>query len=129
MQQPMHRILIVENDEDTLFLIANALKNAGYNVESSTAGAGIVEFKHSVPDLFILDQGLPTIDGIAISKFLRLQKATRNIPIVMISGLEMTDRAKQAGIDYFVRKPFQITELLSAVRQCLARPSVMAADN
>jgi DNA-binding response OmpR family regulator len=115
------RIVVVENDQDTLFLIETGLKKNGYIVESFNAGSEIVEFKHEIPQLFILDHGLPTIDGIAISKFLRVQESTRHIPIIMISGLDVQQRAKLAGIDHFIRKPFQINELLSAIEDCLHR--------
>lgn len=115
MEQPKQRVLIVENDEDTLFLLKRALTNASYIVEACTAGSGIVEFKHPVPDLFILDQGLPTIDGIALTKFLRLQESTKRIPIIMISGQLIEKKAKLAGIDQFIQKPFDISYLLMVV--------------
>jgi CheY-like chemotaxis protein len=111
------RILIVENDEDTLFLIANALKKEGYLVETCVAGSGIIESKHILPDLFILDKELPTVDGIAVSKFLRLHKPTKAIPIIMISGHQLKNTAKQAGIDAFILKPFELSYLIQIVRK------------
>lgn len=121
MNQTKKRILIVENDEDTLFLMQRLLGDAGYEVEASAAGGGLVEFKHEVPDLYILDQGLPTVDGIALSKFLRLQDSSKDIPIIMISGYPVEGRAKLAGIDEFVKKPFTKEEVLDAVRRQLAK--------
>jgi DNA-binding response OmpR family regulator len=106
------RILIIDNDVDTLFLLGNALTKVGYIVETCTTASGIVEFKHTLPDLFIIDQGLPTIDGIAVSKFVRLHESTKNIPIIMISGQQIKNRAKKAGIDEFIKKPFQLDHLL-----------------
>jgi len=119
MYKAKPRILIVENDEDTLFLIEAAFTREGYTVETCTAGAGIVEFKHPVPDLYILDQGLPTIDGIALSKFLRLQERTKDVPIIMVSGQQLKNKAMQVGIDEFIKKPFSIAHLLDVVRKCL----------
>lgn len=119
MHEAKHRILVVENDEDTLFLIEDAFTRAGYVVETCTAGSGIVEFRHPIPDVFILDQGLPAIDGIALSKFLRLQEGTKDIPIIMISGQQLKNKAMQAGVDEFIKKPFSIAHLLDVVRKCI----------
>ena len=74
MNADKRRILIVENDPDLLFILDTVFNNAGYVVESCSAGFGIVEFKHRWPDLFLLDNDLPTINGCAISKFLRVHR-------------------------------------------------------
>ncbi|HYE22389.1 MAG TPA: response regulator [Verrucomicrobiae bacterium] len=74
MQASDKRILIIENDSDMLFMLDRALNDAGYTVEACKVGSGIVEHKHTWPDLFILDKELPTIDGIAVCKFLRYMK-------------------------------------------------------
>jgi CheY-like chemotaxis protein len=117
MQEAKQRILVVENDQDTLFLLERALSEAGYVVETCNAGSGLVEFRHTVPDLFILDRELPTIDGIAVTKFLRLQEDTKTTPIFMISGYEVKNKAKRAGIDEFISKPFQLNYLLQLVEK------------
>jgi CheY-like chemotaxis protein len=117
MQDPKQRILVVENDQDTRFLLERALSEAGYVVETCNAGSGLVEFRHAVPDLFILDRELPTIDGIAVTKFLRLQEDTRSVPIFMISGRQIKNKAKRAGIDEFISKPFQLNYLLQLVEK------------
>ena len=117
MEEVKPRILIVENDEDTLFLLERALSNAGYIVETCTAGWGIVDFQHDIPDLFILDKELPAIDGIAVTKFLRLQPATKTTPIIMISGHQIKNKARKAGSDEFLEKPFQLHSLLRLVEK------------
>ena len=76
-----------------------------------------MEFKHKWPDLFILDKELPTLDGLAISKFLRLQESTKTIPIIMISAHHVGNRAKRIGIDEFIKKPFQLNHLLEVIRR------------
>lgn len=115
MKAAKKRILIVENDSDMLFILGKVFNKAGYTVEMSTVGSGIVELKHTWPDLFILDNDLPTIDGIAISKFLRIHNATKKIPIIMISSYEIERKAKIAGVDQFVCKPFNLDHLLDVV--------------
>ena len=111
------RILLIENDEDTLFLIGNALTRSGYLVETCLAASGILEAKHALPDLFILDKELPIIDGIAVSKFLRLHVSTSGIPIIMISGDQIRKKAKRAGIDAFIMKPFRLSYLVKTVNK------------
>jgi len=113
------RILVVEDDEDTSFLLKKALSEAGYVVESCMTGSGIVEFRHAWPDLFILDKHLPTIDGLALAKFLRLHDATRDIPIIMISAYPIKAKAIQVGIDEFVAKPFCMDVFLKIVDRCI----------
>jgi CheY-like chemotaxis protein len=101
-----------------LFLLEKTLTGAGYLVESCKAGTGIVNSRHIWPDLFILDKNLPTIDGIAVSKFLRLQEHTKHIPIVMISAYPLKEKASEAGVDFFIQKPFNLDSLLTVVEQC-----------
>lgn len=117
MQEAKQRILVVENDQDTLFLLERALSEAGYAVETCEAGSGLVDFQHRIPDLFILDKELPTIDGIAVTKFLRLQEKTKAVPIFMISGHQVKNKAKRAGINEFISKPFQLHYLLQLVEK------------
>lgn len=111
------RILIIENDPDLLFILDNVFNNAGYVVESCSAGLGIVELKHIWPDLFILDNDLPTINGLAISKFLRVQSRTKSIPIVMFSKYNIERKAQLAGVDQFICKPFELRYLLEVVQK------------
>lgn len=113
--QQKKRILIIENDLDMLFLLEKALISEGYIVECCKGGATVVDYKHTWPDLFILDKDLPAIDGIALSKFLRLHKATKEIPIIMISAYRIKAKAKKAGIDKFIHKPFELSYLLNIV--------------
>jgi DNA-binding response OmpR family regulator len=110
------KILIVEDDEDTLFLLKTALTRSGYNVETCTGGSGLVEFKHSLPDLFIIDKGLPTIDGLAITKFLKLQEQCKEIPIIMISAHGIRKKAESVGMNTFIKKPFKLQSLLKVVQ-------------
>lgn len=121
MYRSAPRILIVEDDEDMLLLLHTVLTQAGYIVETAKAGSGIVDFSHTLPDLFILDNGLPTIDGIAVSKFLRIQEETKHIPIVMISGFPLEEKAKRAGVDAFIQKPFKVESLLKIVNRHISK--------
>src|SRR5687768_10818851 len=101
------KILIAEDDQDILFILDMILKDAGYKVESLPDGRGIFERKKDWPDLFILDKDMPVIDGLAICRYLKLNPATKDIPIIMISAFHfLKGRAKKAGVNDFIEKPF-----------------------
>ena len=110
------KILLAENDADIRLILKMVLNDAGYEVETLSAGHAIVEKRDHWPDLFILDKALPTIDGLALCKFLKLKQETRNIPIIMISSYhKLRSKAEEVGADGFLEKPFDIKILLDQV--------------
>lgn len=112
------KIIVAEDDKDILFILDMILNDAGYQVEPLTDGASIVSGRKDWPDLFILDKDIPSIDGLAICKYLKLKKETKNIPVIMISCFHyLKNKAKEAGVDEFVEKPFELKHLLSIVDQ------------
>ena len=114
------KILIAENDPDILYILDVILKNAGYHVQVLNHGSPIVESQVDLPDLFILDKDLPVIDGLAISKYLKLKDETREIPIIMISAYhKLKQKAEDAGVNEFVEKPFDVQTLLSTIEKYL----------
>ena len=116
------KILLAEDDPDIRFILNLVLQDAGYSVEPLPNGSEIVERKHEWPDLFILDKALPTIDGLAICKYLKIHHDTKNIPIIMISSYhKLKSRAKEIGVDDFIEKPFDLKQLLTVVDKHLNR--------
>jgi DNA-binding response OmpR family regulator len=110
------KIVVAEDDQDILFILDMILNDAGYKVEPLPEGSSIVSGKRDWPDLFILDKNMPTIDGLAICKYLKLNEETKNIPIIMISAYhKLKKKAKEAGVDEFIEKPFELKDLLSTV--------------
>jgi CheY-like chemotaxis protein len=110
------KILIAEDDKDILFILDMILNDAGFNVEPLSEGSSIVGRKKDWPDLFILDKHMPAIDGIALCKYLKLQDATKDIPIIMISSYHKLKRkAREAGVDAFLEKPFDLKDLLRTI--------------
>jgi CheY-like chemotaxis protein len=116
------KILIADDDEDVLLLLRKILHDNGYEVQCLRNANTIVDGMTEWPDLFILDKEMAVIDGIAICKYLKLHKVARNIPIVMISGVDCRQKAKAAGVDCFIEKPLDTTKLLEAINQCLFVP-------
>jgi len=112
------KILLAEDDPDIRFILNRFLNDAGYEVVPLPSGDTIVQGKHEWPDLFILDKSLPVIDGLSICKFLKVKKETRDIPIIMISSYhKLKSKARDAGVDDFIEKPFDLQQLLSVVRK------------
>lgn len=112
------KILVAEDDKDILFILDLILKKAGYQVESLPDGKSIVSGKKDWPDLFILDKDIPSIDGLAICKYLKLHKETKDIPIIMISCFHyLKNRATELGVDEFIEKPFEVKQLLQSVEK------------
>lgn len=112
------KILLAEDDPDIRFILNTVLEDAGYQVETLAAGTAIVEGRLEWPDLFILDKSLPTIDGLALCKYLKIKKETRDIPIIMISSYhKLRSKAREVGVDDFLEKPFDLKVLLEQVEK------------
>ena len=110
------KILLADDDADTVLLLNKILVGKGYEVQCLTNAAAIVNGEVAQwPDIFILDKDMKMIDGIAICKFLRLHKTARSIPIVMISGHDCRHRAIAAGVDCYLDKPIDLHELLDVI--------------
>lgn len=112
----MAKIILAESDHDSRFMLSRILLAAGHHVQSFAEGTEIVNGNVTLPDVFILDQQISTIDGLALSKFLKIKTETRKIPIIMLSAYpEMRKKAKQIGVSAFLPKPFAARELLNVI--------------
>jgi two-component system KDP operon response regulator KdpE len=116
------RILLVDDEPSILATMAPLLRAEGYDVTTVTNGQGALDaVDRQMPQLVILDLGLPDIDGIEVCRRLR---EGRGMPILILSarGAE-TDKvtALDVGADDYVTKPFGAQELLARVRAALRR--------
>lgn len=120
-------ILVVEDDNAVRSLITTALTTFGYKFRYASNGAdAIAEAISLQPDLFILDLGLPDMDGADIIKKLR---TWTNNPIIVVSARsEVHDKitALDAGADDYLTKPFSVEELMARVRTAIRK---MSYDN
>lgn len=124
----LKKILAVDDEEGILGLIADVLLSNGYEVVTAKSGGGAIKkTKKHLPDLIIMDIVMPDLDGAETVKILQENPATRNIPILFISGILIREEGalktnfKVAGISYTaLAKPFNTQELLSAVCSLLA---------
>jgi DNA-binding response OmpR family regulator len=116
-------ILIVEDDATISRFVELELAHAGYDVRKVADGkAALVAVEESDPDLMVLDLMLPELDGIEVAKQVRADG--KDFPILMLTARAETHDVVSgfdAGADDYLRKPFEIPELLSRVRALLKR--------
>jgi DNA-binding response OmpR family regulator len=116
------RVLVVEDDEDIAQVLQRSLRLEGYEVRIAEDGETAIEAASSfVPDLVILDLGLPKLDGIEVAKHLR---ATDDVPILILTArdaLESRVEGLDSGADDYLVKPFERQELLARLRALLRR--------
>lgn len=116
-------ILIVEDDATIARFVELELTHAGFEVRKATDGKlGLEAVAEAEPDLLILDLMLPEIDGLEVARTLRAQGHA--FPILMLTARAETQdlvTGFDAGADDYLRKPFEIPELLSRVRALLKR--------
>ncbi len=119
------RILIVEDNADNLELMRFLLDHAGYEVLCTTDGLQALQTaRQEIPDLIILDLGLPELDGWALAAKLKEDLVTRHIPIVAVTAYTLsTDRrrAMAAGCDGFIGKPMDVKTFVNDIEAFLGK--------
>ena len=116
------RVLIVEDDDDIAQVLQRSLRLEGYETRIAADGeAALGAANDFVPDLVVLDLGLPKIDGMDVARRLR---AADDVPILMLTArdaLESRVEGLDAGADDYLVKPFERQELLARLRALLRR--------
>ena len=116
------RVLVVEDDEDIADVLRRSLRNEGYDVRTSADGIDALDVAAGfIPDLVVLDLGLPRLDGVEVCRRLR---ADSDVPILMLTArTETEDRVGglDSGADDYLVKPFERKELLARIRALLRR--------
>ena len=118
-------ILIVEDEESILELIAINLHQAGFNpIRSLSAEFAEKIIQKNLPDLIILDWMLPGMDGAEFAKRIRGSSTTRKIPIIMLTAKSEEDnklKGLNIGADDYMTKPFSPKELIARIKAILRR--------
>lgn len=116
-------ILIVDDEEDIIELIKYNLKNEGYSILTALSGEHAMKMaKQFSPDLIVLDLMLPGIDGLEVTKYLRNDEQTQDIPIVMLTAKgEEADivTGLELGANDYISKPFSPKVLVARIRAIL----------
>jgi len=119
------KILIVEDDEDIVFLLKMILEEEGYKVISASDGQmGYDSVLKEKPDLVLLDIMMPKVDGYTLNLHLKQHQETSEIPVIVITGRghlrELFEVNRQAPIADFLEKPFPTKLLLEKIGQILS---------
>src|SRR5579862_1638286 len=119
--------LVAEDDEELATALAEQLKGMGYRVRIALDGeAALTALRGNDPTMLVVDIGLPKRDGIAIAQVARRRGAT--FPIVAMTGWRdagIHERARAAGCDLVLRKPFTADELRQAIECACAVAALM----
>jgi len=118
-------LLIVDDEQDIIELIKYNLENEGYSILTAQTGEQAIQIaRHSQPDLMVLDLMLPGIDGLEVTKYLKQNEHTQNIPIVMLTAKgEESDivTGLELGANDYISKPFSPKVLVARIRAILRR--------
>ena len=122
-QQEAHRVLVVEDNADAAELLAEALRMSGCTVRVEADGeAGLTAALEFLPDLVLLDIGLPRVDGYAVARTLRSRlPGTRMVALSGYGGDDFRARSEAAGFEAHLVKPVELDELLRLVRMKASR--------
>jgi len=116
------RILLVEDEEDNMQILRDLL-TSDYEIDEAVDGAqALAAVAKRRPDLILMDIQLPVIDGYEATRRIKADSALRSIPIIAITSYALGEdemRARSAGCDDFVAKPYSPRQLLAKVRQYL----------
>lgn len=117
MQKPFKKILVVDDEQAILEVLREVLEGEGYNVVAVDNGEYLERLQvHDLPDLILLDVLLSGRDGRELVRYLKAQKETREIPVIMISAHPAArESSLAAGADMFIAKPFDVTKLLDTI--------------
>lgn len=111
------KILIADDEPDTLFFLSHILKKKGYEVITCKDGAEASNRIIEHPDLALLDINMPVKKGSEVCLEIRSNKATSDIPIILISGnADVMEECLRCNANNFIQKPITITSLLNMVQ-------------
>src|SRR5579884_2018381 len=119
----MADLLIVDDDEDVVWMLSEILASSGHSVRVGRNGVeGLRLLKERRPDLVLLDVEMPVLDGPGMAERMFVHNlGIENVPIVLVSGVvNVHELAARVGTPYFLNKPFRIESLTAVIDRVLA---------
>ncbi len=118
------KILVIEDQEDNRAILRDLLNSVGFEVIEAVNGEdGVAMAVSERPDLILMDIQLPIIDGYEATRRIKSDPALAGIPIIAVTSYALSgdeDKAKLAGCDAYISKPYSPRELLAKVQEFLA---------
>ena len=117
------RILVVDDIADNVEILKTRLESLGYEVVVAVDGEqALAKVKAELPDLVLLDIMMPKIDGLEVVRRIKADPNLKAIPIVAVTSYALSgdeDKAKAAGCDAYIAKPYSPRQMLAKVREIL----------
>jgi two-component system cell cycle response regulator DivK len=117
------QILVIEDTPDNRQIMRDLLTSVGYElIEAADGPAGVAAALAHIPDLILMDIQLPVFDGYEATRRIRATPETAAIPIIAVTSYALSGdeaKARAAGCDGYVAKPFSARQLLAKVREFL----------
>ena len=119
----MARILVIEDEELLRNLYAELLEMKGFKVDTSTDGQNAIEFlKEKKPDLMLLDDNMPNLDGVEILKLIKRDSKLKQIPVLLITGVVQVEKISACldlGAVGYIEKANSPVEVMSKIEMVL----------
>lgn len=116
-------ILVVEDNDLNLKLVRDLLEVHGYQTVGARDGLEGMELAHQLlPCMILMDLQLPKMDGLELTRRLKVDPRTRHIPIYALTAFAMKgdeQKAREAGCDGYITKPIETRELIKRVKEAL----------
>jgi two-component system cell cycle response regulator DivK len=117
------RILVVEDQPDNRQIIRDMLADTGYEIaEAENGEQALAAIANQRPDLILMDIQLPVMDGYTATRRIKGDAALKSIPIIAVTSYALSGeekKAREAGCDDYVPKPYSPRQLLAKIRQYL----------
>jgi two-component system cell cycle response regulator DivK len=121
------RILVVEDQEDNRQILRDLLANTGYEmIEAEDGEEALAIAAAERPDLILMDIQLPVLDGYEATRRLKADSVLRAIPVIAVTSYALAgdeQKARAAGCDEYIAKPYSPRQLLAKIREYLSSPA------
>jgi CheY-like chemotaxis protein len=125
-RDPLPLVLLIDDAPDVAEVIGSFLVTAGFRVASATNGfEGMRKVVEMLPDVILMDLDMPGMDGAETTRHLKRQGATKEIPIVALTGQTLMpdlERARQKGFEDLLTKDCEPEALIKKIRALLRKP-------
>ena len=126
-----NKILFVEDEEDLTLIVADTLRGQGYEVITAADGiAGLEKFKSESADIVVADVMMPKMDGFSMAKEIR--KLSPTVPLLFLTAKSTIDDVEEGfeiGADDYLKKPFELRELIVRIKGLLRRYSIIREED